>query len=179
MERELIRWCDEQWSNKKVLTRGIIFRRALKIYPMFCGGANNNKGLFERLKSWFYGGFKLRKKLSKRRISSTGQKCPKDWEEKVERINKRVANSQMPSQRPDGSFRPGVTDDRMANTDQVPTYIEDHSNATWGRREDHERRTVGTAGKEKNRFTTQLTCFKSGRKVRISLVTNVIKSHDD
>ena len=38
------------------------------------------------------------------------------------------------------------------HTDQVPVYIEDHSKGTWGVREDHTRRTVGTAGKERDRF---------------------------
>ena len=76
----------------------------------------------------------------------------------------------MPQQRPDGYFHPGVTDDNMGNTDQVPVYIENHSKGTWGMREDHTRRTVGTAGKEKDRFTTQLTVFKDGTKVRGFLI---------
>ena len=53
----------------------------------------------------------------------------------------------MPQQRPDGYFHPGVTDANMGNTYQVPVYIEYHSKGTWGMREDHTRRTVGTAGK--------------------------------
>ena len=68
-------------------------------------------------------------------------------------------------QRADGSFRPGVTDDKMGNTDQVPLYLEDHSKAVWGEKGNKERRIIGTAGKEKDRFTAQLTGFKSGRKV--------------
>ena len=164
MEKELIAWCDEHWAKGKVLTRGIIFRQALRIFPMLCGGKKNPR-VFRALKSWFYGGYKKRCRLSKRRISSSGQKCPKNWKEKKASINARVAQAQMPFQRPDGSFRQGVVDDNMANTDQVPVYVEDHSNGQWGRRENHERRTVSTAGKEKDRFTAQLTCFKSGRKV--------------
>ena len=58
----------------------------------------------------------------------------------------------------------------MGNTDQVPVYIEDHRKGTLGMREDHTRRTVGTAGKEKNRFTVQLTVFKDGTKVRGFLI---------
>ena len=50
-------------------------------------------------------------------------------------------------------------------------YIEDHSKeGTWGMREDHTRRTVGTAGKEKDRFTVQLTVFNDGTKVRGFLI---------
>ena len=88
----------------------------------------------------------------------------------MERIIDRVAQKQMPQQRPDGSFNPGVTDANMGNTDQVPVYIEDHRKGTWGMREDHTRSTVGTAGKEKNRFTAQLIVFKDGTKVRGFLI---------
>ena len=84
----------------------------------------------------------------------------------VEHIIDCVAQKQMPQQRPDGSFRPGVTDANMGNTDQVPVYIEDHSKGNWGMREDHTRRTVGTDGKEKDRFTARLTVFKDDTKVR-------------
>ena len=76
----------------------------------------------------------------------------------------------MPQQRPDGYFHPGVTDANMGNTDQVPVYIEDHSKGNWGMREDHTRRRVGTAGKEKYRFTAQITVFKDITKVRGFLI---------
>ena len=71
----------------------------------------------------------------------------------------------MPVQRPDATFRPGVSDDKTGNTDQSPLYIEDHSKAVWGERASRERRLIGTAGKDKDRITVQLTVFKSGRKV--------------
>ena len=89
-------------------------------------GKSNNK-IFTALKSWFYGGFKKQAKLPKCRISSTVQKIPDKWEVMVERIIDRVAQKQMPQQKPDGSFHPGVMDANMGNTDQVPVYIEDHS----------------------------------------------------
>ena len=84
----------------------------------------------------------------------------------MERIIDRVAQKQMPRQRPDESFHPGVTDTNMGNTYQVPVYIEDHSKGHWGMREDHTRITVGTAGKEKDGYTAPLTVFKEGTKVR-------------
>ena len=164
MEQTLLKWCDEQWAANKVLTRGIIFRRALLLLPNMCGGKHSKK-CFRRMKKWFYMGFNKRCKLSKRRISSTGQKLPKDWETKVLSIIRRVTKSQTPQQRGDGSWRGGVPDAMMGNTDQVPVYMEDHSKCTWGRRDSQERRTVSTAGKEKDRFTVQLTVFKDGRKV--------------
>ena len=142
----VFKWCKEQWKKKKVVTRGIIFHKSLCIYPKHSGGNSNNK-IFTALKIWFYGDFKKREKLSKCRISSTGQKLPEKWEVMVELIIDCVAQKQIPQQMPDGSFHPGVTDSNMGNTDQVSVYIEDHRKGTWGMREDHTRRTVGTAGK--------------------------------
>ena len=63
----------------------------LCIYPKHSGGKSNNK-IFTALGSWFYGGFKKRAKLSKFRISSTGQKLPEKWEVMVERIIDRVSH---------------------------------------------------------------------------------------
>ena len=51
------------------------------------------------------------------------QKLPEKWEVMVEHIIDRVDQKQMPKQRPDGSFHPGVTYAKMGNTDQVPVYI--------------------------------------------------------
>ena len=75
------------------------------------------------MKSWFYRGFKKQAKLSKCRISSTVQKLPDQWEVMLERIIDRVAQKQMPQQRPDGCFHPGVNYANMGNTDQLPVYI--------------------------------------------------------
>ena len=168
LEARLITWCAKQWDNHKKVSRGIILRRTLLYDPTFCGGKQNPK-LMAALKQWFYGGFKKRCKLSRRVVSSTGQKLPKDWEEKVRSIVARVANSQMPCQKPDGSFLAGVTDSKMGNTDQVPFYIENHSNHQWGYKSDLGRRLISTAGKEKSRFTVQLTVFKNGCKVITSV----------
>ena len=88
----------------------------------------------------------------------------------VERIIDRVSQKQTPQKMPDGSFHPGVTDANMGNTDQLPVYIEDHSKGTWGTREYQTRITVDTAGKEKDRFTAQLTVFKYGTNVRGFLI---------
>ena len=92
------------------------------------------------------------------------------WEVMVEHIIDRVSQKQMPQQRPDGSFHPCVTDAKMRNTYQVPVYIEYQSKGTLGMREDHNRRMVGTAGKEMDGFTAQLTVFKDVTKVRVFLI---------
>ena len=95
MEKMILKWCKEQRNKKKVVMWGIIFHKALCIYPNHIGGKFNNK-IFTALKSWLYGGFKKREKLSKRRISSTGQNLPEKLEVMVERIIDRFAPKQMP-----------------------------------------------------------------------------------
>ena len=148
-----------RWSHGE-----LYFWKALQLNPNHCaGGVTQNR--FRRLKTWFYGGFVKRWKLSKRRVSSKGQKLPKNWEVKAQEIISRVAGAQMPTPRPDHSFAPGVKDDDMGNMDHSPFYIEDHGNSMWGLRESQDRRCITTGGKDKSRFTAQLTIFKSGRKV--------------
>ena len=85
MEREVLEWCKRQWSRRKVVTRGVIFDKALEVHPGHCGG-KTDPDVFAKLKNWFYTGFNKRCKLSKRRISSTGQKLAKNWREKRARI---------------------------------------------------------------------------------------------
>jgi hypothetical protein len=93
----------------------------MELLPNFCGGKKSKKCFnIQKMKTWFYGGFKKRCKLSKRRISSTGQKLPKDWENKAKSIIVHVVKTQTRQQRSDGSWRGGVSDVNMGNTDQVP-----------------------------------------------------------
>ena len=157
-------WCKDKWDKSKNVTRGIIFRQATHLLPSHCKG-DINSTQFQRMKHWFYGGFKKRMCLSKRRISSTGQKLPKYWEQKGLEIIARVAEVMMPMQRPDGGYRPGAKDDDVGNFDHCPFYIEDHSNGYWGLKESIKRRCITTGGKDKSRFTAQLTIFKSGQKI--------------
>ena len=144
-----------------------MFQQALKYDPEFCAGK------FSSFKDWFYGGFKKRYDLSCRVVLSTGQKLPLDWQEKVRSIVAHVEHSQMPCQKGDVSFLPRVSDARMGNTDQVLVYKEDHNNHQWGFKIHLGRWMISTAGKDKNRFTVQLTCFKDGRKVIPSVENNL------
>ena len=141
-----------------------MLRKAMVINPGFLGGVGS-QGHFSKLKNWFYYGWKKRFKLSTRKISSCGQKLPRDWQAKVANIIARISKGQMPHQRMDGSFCPGADDDHVINSDQVPVWIESHSSTQWGDRENHKRRNVKTGGKEKDRFTVQLSVSKSGKKV--------------
>jgi hypothetical protein len=109
MEKQLISWCDEQRESNKVITRGIIFRKSLELLPSFCGGKKSKK-CFQKMKIWFYCGFKKRCKISKRRISSSGQKLPKDWENKVKSI---IVNLQKYRHHNEGVSVAGVAGCRM------------------------------------------------------------------
>ena len=95
----------------------------MKIDPGFLSDVGSS-GHFMRLLNWFYFGFKLRYKLSKRKISSCGQKLPQDWKERHNNIISCIARDQLPRQRPDGSFQPGADDDHVINLDQVPIWWE-------------------------------------------------------
>ena len=116
------------------------------------------------MEKYLYGGFKKRLSLSKHKVSLIGQKLPADGERKGAEIIARMAGAMMPMQRPDGSYRPGTKDDDVGNFNHCPFYIEDHSNGCWRLKESSERRCITTGGKDKSRFTAQLTIFKSGRK---------------
>ena len=75
-----------------------------------------------------------------------------------------VRDSQKVETCPDGSTRTaGIMDRNWINTDHVPMPVEGVSNTTWGEK-DSGRRDVKTAGKEKDRFTAQLSCAKDGTK---------------
>ena len=90
--------------------------QAMHNNPGFLGGIGSG-GHFMRLLNWFYFEFKLRYKLSKRKISSVGQNLPNDWRERHDNIIFRVANAQIPRQRPDGTFCSGADDDHVINSD--------------------------------------------------------------
>ena len=131
VDHELYLWCSSKWDNNHHVTQAIMLRQAMQINPGFLGGIGSSRH-FMRLLNWFYFGFKLRYKLSKRKISSEGQKLPNDWRERHDNIICCVANSQMPQQRPDGTFHPGADDDHVINADQVPVWWENHSMNQWG-----------------------------------------------
>jgi len=98
------------------------------INPGFLGGMGS-RGHFSKLKNWFCYGWKKRYKLSKRKISSCGQKLPRDWEVNVANITARIFHRQMPHQRMDRSFKPEADDNHVINSDQVPVWIESGSSA--------------------------------------------------
>jgi hypothetical protein len=155
----------EKWiKDERRITRTMIFRAALEIDPLFMGGVESGD-LMSKLKKWFYYGFVRRFNLSFRKISSVGQKLPKNWPDKMVDMRGRVKHRQLPTEQPDGSIvLKGVHDANYFNTDHVPVWYESVGNYSWGKK-DSGRRTVKTGGKEKDRFTAQLGIGKGGQKL--------------
>ncbi len=77
----------------------------------------------------------------------------------------RIREQQDPQRQPDGTVAvEGVKDKHCVNTDHVPFWIESVGNTSWGKK-DSGRRTVKTAGKEKDCFTVQLSITKDSGKL--------------
>lgn len=164
VDKELLKWLEDLWKNEKRVTRTMIFRKALEINPELYGGVQS-EGFLGRMKNWFYYSFVKKFNLSCRKIASVGQKLPENWEEKMVDFRRRLTRRQDPQTRADGSTRVvGVQDAYYINTDQVPVWIESVGNYSWGKK-DSGRRTVKTGGKEKDRFTVQLSIGKDGKKL--------------
>ena len=127
-EEILMAWLEERWELEQRVTRTMIFRKVLDIDPKFKGGVKED-GYFDRLKKWFYYGFKVRHSLSVRKISGAGQKLPLNWEQKLLDLHGKVRAIQKPELRADGSVRiAGVKDTHFCNTDHVPVWYESVGN---------------------------------------------------
>lgn len=163
-ETLLMAWLEQRWKLEQRVSRTMIFRRVLEIDPKFKGGVSSD-GHLSRMKKWFYYGFKVRNGLSNRKICGAGQKLPDNWETKLTNMHARVRAQQDPEMRTDGTVRiRGVKDAHFCNTDHVPVWFESVGNYSWGKKTGG-RRHVRTGGKEKNRFTAQLSITKDGRKL--------------
>lgn len=163
-EKYLMEWLQERWRLEQRVSRTMIFRKVLDLDPKFCGGVESD-GHLDRLKKWFYYGLKVRQNLSNRKISGAGQKLPGNWEETLKNMHGRVRAVQNPIRRADGTKRlAGVKDEHFCNTDHVPVWYESVANYSWGPKSGG-RRHVRTGGKEKNRFTAQLSISKAGKKL--------------
>ena len=57
MDAKLIAWCKERLDKNNNVTRGISFQQATCLLPSHCKGCINSSQ-FQRMKQWFYGGFK-------------------------------------------------------------------------------------------------------------------------
>ena len=163
-EKLLFTWLEERWRLDQRVSRTMIFRKVLDIDPKFKGGVTSD-GYLTRLKKWFYYGFKVRHDLSNRKICGAGQKLPANWEQALLDMHGKVRAKQQPQMRADGTVRiAGVTDAHFCNTDHVPVWYESVGNYSWGKKSGG-RRHVRTGGKEKDRFTAQLSICKDGRKL--------------
>ena len=102
------------------ISRGVIFREARKIDPMFA-----NKGRVSELKNWLYYGAKKRMNLSYTRRSGAGQKLPKDYKEKKKQINDAVNKTMLPHLVDvDGAMITiAAPPSAVVNTDHVPIHL--------------------------------------------------------
>eukprot|EP00956_Cyclotella_meneghiniana_P042592 scaffold248579_cov38-Cyclotella_meneghiniana.AAC.1 len=102
IEKKLIAKLEELWENDKCVSRTVVFRLVLEIDPDFLvsggQGGRGSTGHLDRLKTWFYHGFKKRFNLSNRKIASIGQKLPDKWREKLRTQQQRVAAAQFPQE---------------------------------------------------------------------------------
>ena len=163
-EKHLVKWLQERWRLEQRVSRTMIFRKVMDINPLFCGGIKSD-GHLDRLKKWFYYGLKVRQTLSNRKIAGAGQKLPGDWENALINMHGRMRAVQNPIRRANGTMRlAGVKDVHFCNTDHVPVWYESVANYSWGPKSGG-RRHVQTGGKEKDRFTAQLSISKAGKKL--------------
>ena len=172
LEGELIK-CILKWRNeKKCVTRTIIFQQALIINKYLLGGVGSPYCL-KRTKNWYCYGLNKRLKLSIHQVNGVGGELPKDWEKRVKHMVQHVAKSKLPQKKQDrNDWFPFATDDKVANTDHVPTWMEAVGNVYWGFQGD-DQRCVVTGGKEKNPFTTQLSILESGKKLKPFVIWKV------
>ena len=94
MEDEFIEYIRKLGKKSKGVTSWIIWRKVLKIKPDFFNYGKEH----ERIKNWFYHGFKKRKKLSWTKIAGASRKLPKGWETKLAHIIEHAANIQRAQQ---------------------------------------------------------------------------------
>eukprot|EP00956_Cyclotella_meneghiniana_P036000 scaffold120055_cov77-Cyclotella_meneghiniana.AAC.2 len=183
IEKKLIAQLEELWANNKCVSRTVIFWLVLELDPNFQvsggEGGRGSAGHMDRLKTWFYYGFKKRHRLSNRKIASIGigQKLPDRWQEKLRTQQQRVAAAQFPQTVKLGNDDdddetetvnvPGIDDTDWYNFDHVPVWQEPVRTYSWGKK-DSGRRNVKTAGreKEKNCYTVVLCITKDGKKRR-------------
>ena len=173
IEKKLIAKLEELWENDKCVSRTVVFRLVLEIDPDFLvsggQGGRGSTGHLDRLKTWFYHGFKKRFNLSNRKIASIGQKLPDKWREKLRTQQQRVAAAQFPQEVDLGNGEkvnvPGIDDKDWYNFDHVPVWQEPVRTYSWGKK-DSGRRNVKTAGREKNRYTVVLGITMWGEKCR-------------
>eukprot|EP00957_Ditylum_brightwellii_P057449 4355717-Ditylum_brightwellii.AAC.1 len=124
VEEELRKYICQVRNEKKHVSHTSIFQKALMIKKDFLSGAGSPKFL-PRMKNWYYFGLKKRLNLSICQVNGVGQKLPRGWEKKVEHIQVRVAKAQQPrNQQNSNDWLPGTSDDKMANTDNVPIWME-------------------------------------------------------
>lgn len=150
----------KEYTDKGCRIRRAIFFRTLMNLDDQRLLFNPDQPHMPQSKRWFFYGFKKRKKLLMTRKSGASQKLPKLCKEKLQHINRRVNEKMYLHQRKKDGVPQGehfnVKEEKWVNTDHLPVYREPVDDYTWGIRNSG-RRQIGTGGKEKERFTVQLS----------------------
>ena len=144
VEQLLFEKLEEYWADDKRVSRAVRFQTVLGIDPSFkvsggVGGKSSKEHL-KRLKQWFHFGFKQRRYLSNRKISSVEKKLPLRLELDLMNPQKRITACQFPHCETildeDGdevsALVPGVDYADTYNFDHVPVWRELVGNYSWG-----------------------------------------------
>ena len=129
MENQVMEYVRELRSKNQRVTRVIIFRKVIELFPMFKGGIHCSS-FMSAIKSRLYMGFKKRKHLHYIRLSGASRKLPKGWEGMVAAIITRVGRRQL-TRVVEGLHIPAIEDDSFANTDHIPVYRDMPGNYSW------------------------------------------------
>ena len=175
MEKELMSVLTDMRKENYHINRTIIFMNVLKICPNF-KGVKHSHNFMSQMKNWFYYGFNKRHNLSYKQISGASINLPPNWEESSHQIVTRVANYQVPAVK-DGVLIPAIEDDQLINTYHEPMYRDLPGNYSWGPINDGNTQ-IATSGAEKEHFTVQLLCLKSGRKLRPIIIFKDAYAHE-
>jgi hypothetical protein len=82
-EAKIFAWVQERRAANASVTRLLVIQEALRQNPNFLG-AQSDPNFMQRASRWYYR-FKKRRRLVWRRVSSSGQKLPADWQQMLER----------------------------------------------------------------------------------------------
>ena len=144
--------------NKNMrITRTILLRKAIELYPDFQGGIGSTD-FMPKILNWFYYRFVRKYNLSWCRIAGASRKLPHDWEAKRDKIVQAVYDTQI-EKCINQVCVPAIPDSSWVNMDHVPFTIECVGEYSWGEKNSG-RRQVGTAGNEKQRLLHSLVLQK-------------------
>ena len=159
MEMELFQYIKDLWNKNKQVTRKITFRKVIEVLPMFKSGIDSSTFL-KYATNWFYSGFNPGYNLRYIRIFGASIELPQGWEERVRSIITHVGIRQVPKV-VNGITISAIGNYSFASSDHIPVYRNLPGDYSWIESGSGNKQVV-TGSEEKERYTVQLTCLKSG-----------------